>query len=69
MAAERSATDEVVFSDCTWATIPDQSPGADSIGVDELNLASGTVTWTANNTGFDIDRYAYFPRIYVTAAE
>ena len=27
-------TNEVLFSDCTWATIPDQTPGADSIGVD-----------------------------------
>ena len=34
-------TNEVLFSDCTWATIPDQTPDGypDSIGgQDELNL-------------------------------
>ena len=58
---------EVLFSDCTWATIPDQSPGADSIGVAELNLASGSMAWSGANQNFDIDRYAYLPRAYTTS--
>ena len=60
-------TNEVLFSDCTWATIPDQTPGANSIGVSELNLATGTMGWTST-INFDLDRYAYFPRLYTSTS-
>ena len=70
---------EVLFSDCTWATIPayvlpddavTQAKIADNaVGVDQLNLASGTMSWTVNSTRFDIDRYAYFPRNYDSTSD
>ena len=75
-------TNEVLFSDCTWATIPDQTPANDSIttvkladdavtqpkiandavGVAQLHLSSGTMSWMGSAIFFDIDRYAYLPR-------
>ena len=37
-----------------------------AVGVAQLNLASGSMSWTTNNASFDIDRYAYYPRVYTS---